>query len=363
MSFLLLENRQVLFSGIRNALSQVWWNERSRAVLDFCDAWLTGVQEFEIFTSGSTGTPKRITWSRELMQWSIQNTATALSLEKDMHALLCMDPSKAGGKMMLARALELGMSLEVIEPSRDPLREAQSKFLNFAAMVPLQLQHLIKENRLAELEKIEKLIIGGARLNDESLMAIQSIDTEIFATYGMTETASHIALQRLNGEKRQDAFHPLPGVKIQADENGCALIQTPFHHALHTHDLVTVNEDGSFLIHGRLDNMVNSGGIKISMEKVEDAIDKALTALKLNFMNFCAYKKSDPEYGEALIAIFEGDKFEEKELMDLRSELRKTLLKFEQPKEFYFAKKLAYTSSGKIDRARSGEIALQDQNV
>jgi O-succinylbenzoic acid--CoA ligase len=171
--------------------------------------------------------------------------------------------------------LELGMSLEVVTPSRDPLKEIQSSFFNFSAMVPLQIHQLVKEKRIDELNKIEKLIIGGASLNEESLSALQQVDTKVYATYGMTETASHIALKKLNGPERQGSFYSLPGVKITANKENCAVIETPFHHGLVTNDIIELHSDGSFDLMGRADNIINSGGVKISMEKVEQAIEKA----------------------------------------------------------------------------------------
>lgn len=287
------------------------------------------------------------------MLWSINNTASALNLKKDMHCLLCIDARKTGGKMMLARALHLGMSMEIAEPSSNPIQNISSAHFDFAAMVPLQVHTLYALGMLDELNKIDTLIIGGASLNSSLINALQNVRTKIYATYGMTETASHIALQRINDKNRQDYFTPFPEVSISTNEEGCAMITTPFHEKLITTDIIGLHENNAFKIIGRSDHTINSGGYKISMEKVEDAIDKAFTSLKINFFPYCAYKQQDEKLGEALLVIFETEPLEPTLIEELKKELLNYLNKYELPKHFYFTKKLAYTISGKIDRARS----------
>ncbi|MCX6188856.1 MAG: AMP-binding protein [Bacteroidetes bacterium] len=355
MSFLILEQEKIFFTDIPERINQDRWSPYSQAILTFCMAWWSSQNSFGIETSGTTGPPKTISWTRALMLWSINNTALALQLKKEMHCLHCIDVSKAGGKMMLARALQLGMSLEIIEPSANPFNGAISSHYDFAAMVPLQIHRLQAENTIESLNKIDVLIIGGAALSSSLMAAIQPLQTQIYATYGMTETASHIALQHLNGDKRDLFFRPLNGIKISVGENNCAIITTPFQEHLITNDLIELQETGAFKLLGRQDNIINSGGYKISLEKVESAFDKSFTTLKINFFNYCAYKQPDERLGEALIVILETPPLEDLILEALKTELRNYLEKYEMPKYYYFMNSLEYTSSGKIDRKTSAE--------
>ncbi len=358
MSFILLEQEKIFFNDIQERFNENRWSPYSKEILSFCMAWLAHQNTYEITTSGSTGNPKTISWTRALMLWSIANTAKALPLKNGMHCLHCIDVKKAGGKMMLARALHLQMSIEVIEPSANPFEGVLSLPFNFAAMVPLQIHRLYAENKIELLNAIDVLIVGGAALNASMTNALQPLKTQVYATYGMTETASHIALQRINGKQRQDSFYPLPEINIRLNENHCAVISTPFHHHLVTHDLIQLLDDGSFQLLGRRDHVINSGGYKISMEKIESSLDKSFTALKINFFNFCVYKQPDERLGEALIVILETTPMERLRLEALKNELSTHLEKHEMPKYFYYTSRLQYTSSGKIDRMRSAEKSM-----
>ena len=356
VSFLILEQEKIAFTDISKLVNEPRFNDYSRSILRFCFEWLNGQNTFEIHTSGSTGIPKSILWTRELMIWSIKNTALALQLKKGMHGLLCIDSNKAGGKMMLARALFLEMSLEIVEPQSYPFQNTNSVLFDFAAMVPIQIHQLHTSGGIAELEKVDVLIIGGAPLTIGLNLALQSLKTKIYSTYGMTETASHIALKKINGGDKQESFIPLNEVQITKNDNDCAIIKTPFHNNLVTNDIIEIHEHNSFEVIGRYDNIINSGGYKISLEKVEAAIDKVLTELKINFFNFCAYKQPDEKLGEELIIIFETEPLQKSIEDQILDGLKSHLDKFEIPKHFYYLGKLAYTASGKIDRGMSGEI-------
>ena len=96
----------------------------------------------------------------------------------------------------------------------------------------------------------------------------------VYHTYGMTETATHIALRRLNGPERSDAFVPLPGVELALDDRGCLAIRGAVTAGawLQTNDIVDLRSDGSFVWLGRWDNVINTGGIKVQIEQVEAAV-------------------------------------------------------------------------------------------
>jgi O-succinylbenzoic acid--CoA ligase len=360
VSYLILEQQKIPFTKIIDFSRKQELNPYSNSILKFCATWLRGETNFEISSSGSTGEPKIILWSREMMRWSIRNTAGKFGLKKDMHCLHCIDAEKAGGKMMLARALELQMSIEIITPSSKPMETIVSSHFDFAAMVPLQVHELIKNGKLEELNKIDCLIIGGATMNTSDIQALQNSRTKIYTTYGMTETASHIALQRINGNNKDECFIPFADVNITINEKGCAVVTSPFHQELVTHDLIEFCDARSFKFIGRIDNIINSGGYKIPIEKIEAATDQVLTAMKINFFNYCAAKRADEKLGEALILIMETQALPGDTMDEFKKELSEQIEKYEMPKKIYFTDKLIYTSSGKIDRRRSTELVIRN---
>ncbi|HKJ05855.1 MAG TPA: AMP-binding protein, partial [Flavobacteriaceae bacterium] len=155
----------------------------------FFKVWFNRLDFIEVATSGSTGKPKQIKLSKKAMQNSALATANFFNIFSETKALLCMPIKYIAGKMMLVRALELGWHLDVVEPKSNPL-ESSNKEYDFSAMIPLQVQSSIKQ-----LNQIKMLIIGGGAISEELLKTLQHTDCECFATYGMTETATHIAVK------------------------------------------------------------------------------------------------------------------------------------------------------------------------
>ena len=171
----------------------------SSEVFSFLSVWFNDSSFVKVKTSGSTGKPKEIKLQKEYMINSAKATGAYFNLFEKTTVLSCMSPNFIAGKMMLVRALTLGWNIDVIEPVSNPLEDINKDY-DFSAMVPLQLS-----NSLSKISSIKKLIVGGGVVSNELLNKIQTVKTEIFATYGMTETITHIALSPLNksaGEQR-----------------------------------------------------------------------------------------------------------------------------------------------------------------
>ncbi len=356
----MLQHEKVPFAEIPMALTRAHWSDYSREVLRLCMQWMHTSEPFSITTSGSTGAPKPIVLSRALMTWSIGNTASALGLRPRMHVLHGIHVSKAGGLMLLLRALHVGMSLEVVEPSLDPLSQAVSPHFHLSSFVPAQVQELQQQGNLSALDRIETLLIGGASVPAELEAALQACHTSVYATYGMTETASHIALRKLNTPHRADYFTPMPEVTVTRNAEGCAVIHTPFHEALETNDLIEMCGADTFRITGRADTIINSGGIKILPEKTE-----ALWAELMDFtgkkpVRFCAASLPDAKWGEQLVMLMEGDAWTETDQADFLALYRTRVSGAEVPKKLFFGVSLAFTTSGKIDRKASARSVLPD---
>ena len=125
----------------------------------------------------------------------IITSTEALSLKENDTALLCLSPVHIAGKMMIVRAMEIGMNLIVSEPSANPLKLINQK-IDFCAMVPIQVA-TTRESNPGKFELIKKLIIGGAPLSELDQEYLEFVSTQSYVTYGMTETVSHVALKRI----------------------------------------------------------------------------------------------------------------------------------------------------------------------
>ena len=118
--------------------------------------------------------------------------------------------------------------------------------------------------------------MGGAPVNSALLAQIQHLSVPVFSTYGMTETVSHIALRKLNGIGASETYMLLEGVEADTDERNCLRLRGAVtnHEWIQTNDVVVFDNKTHFQIIGRADNIINSGGVKIQLEKVERAIEQ-----------------------------------------------------------------------------------------
>jgi O-succinylbenzoic acid--CoA ligase len=257
-------------------------------------------------------------------------TGDFFGLEPGNKALHCLPVKYVAGKMMLVRAMILGLDLEFVAPSSHPLRNNEYDY-DFVAMVPLQAQ-----NSISELKRVKKMIVGGAKINNSLEKQLIKLKTEAFETYGMTETITHIAAKKV-GEK---AFTVLPDVTISYDDRNCLVIHAPriSDEVIVTNDIVELINENQFVFLGRMDNVINSGGIKLIPEQIEEKL-----AGKIDVRFFVA-SKEDKELGEKVILVIEG----EKQAID--DAIFADLDKYEKPKEIVFFPKFKETPTGKILR-------------
>jgi O-succinylbenzoic acid--CoA ligase len=326
--------------------------------LHFCQQWLQGQSHFSINTSGSTGEPKTVTLKRSQMIASAHLTGRSLRLKSGDSALVCLSTEHIAGMMMLVRGLELGLSLTVITPTRNPLKHfSDNVVFTFTSMVPLQLQEVFNKTpeKISLLNKMQAILVGGAPISENLLTQIKKLDSTVYHTYGMTETVSHIAFKRLNGYRASDYFMPLAEVDLSLCDQGQLIITSPLtdNKPLLTNDLVELHKDGSFRWLGRVDNIINTGGYKVQAEKVETAIEKIFQR-KVNHVllnrRFFVGPLSDPEYGQAVAAVVEGPPISEVLQLNIKLTLKNVLKSYEIPKVFRFLPHFLETPTGKVDR-------------
>ena len=355
----------------RQATSEL--TEQERATLDFSRAWLTGQERFTVRTSGSTGPPKPITLTREQMEASARLTGQALGLTPGDRALVCLPVRYIAGRMMLVRGFVLGLELTVVEPASQPFaalpRDAR---FHFTALVPLQLQTILDAaDGPSRLEGMKAILVGGGPVSQALERRLQAIQSPVYHTYGMTETVTHVALRRLNGPQASPAFRPLPGVELEVDERGCLTVRGPMtrDRLLHTNDRVTLRPDGSFLWLGRVDNVINSGGVKVPVEEVERAVEEALLALAegkpelagLAERRFLVAGLPDPRLGQAITLILEGEPLPPPVIGLLGEALAARLPRYHAPRAIHTLPRFAETATGKIQRQETLQLLAQER--
>ncbi|KGL63969.1 AMP-binding protein [Polaribacter sp. Hel1_85] len=329
---------KVSFSSVDEILN--YTRDFSDEIYQFLEIWFSKDDFILVKTSGSTGVPKEIKLLKVQMVNSALATGKYFDLKENTSVLLCLPIEYIAGKMMLIRALTLGWCLDVVEVNSNPLNGIQKKY-DFSAMVPLQL-----ENSINDLYKIKKLIVGGGVVSKQLQQKIKKSTCNIFATYGMTETITHIAVKKLNNLIVSPNFYQvLPNVKIYKDARSCLVINASevSSEIVFTNDIVDLISDNQFDWLGRFDNVINSGGVKLHPERIEEKLSKIITA------RFFVAGVSDEKLGEKLVLVVEG-KLEAIELKNVN------LSKFEIPKEIYFVDAFIETKTKKIQRIKTLDL-------
>jgi O-succinylbenzoic acid--CoA ligase len=205
---------------------------------------------------------------------------------------------------------------------------------DFCAMVPLQAK-----NSLKDLKKVKKLIIGGGKVHKALEQELLKLPIKIYETYGMTETITHIAAKKV-GEK---AFTVLPNVTVSADERKCLIIDAKYisDKKIVTNDIVNIISDKQFEWIGRIDNVINSGGVKLIPEQIEEKLSTLIPR------RYFVHGQPDETLGEKVVLYVEG------EPIVIEESIFSVLDKFEKPKEIVFVPKFKETATGKIMRKES----------
>ena len=313
----------------------------------FLNDWFDKSPHIKVLTSGSTGFPKEIILKKEHMINSAIATGKFFDLPENTTALLCLSSKYIAGKMMLVRAMVLGWDIEVVDPTSNPLKNIHKKF-DFCAMVPLQVASSLKE-----IHKISVLIVGGAAVSNSLKKSIQNIKTNVFATYGMTETITHIAVQKLNNNPTT-YFECLPKVTVLIDYRSCLVIDAPniTNHRIITNDIVELIDENLFIWKGRFDNVINSGGVKLFPEQIEKELEDIIQT------RFFIASEKDELLGNKVILVIESMPFCADDLMNLQHKLKTTLSAFKVPKSIYFTPQFFETVSQKIQRKKTLDFIL-----
>jgi O-succinylbenzoic acid--CoA ligase len=297
--------------------------------------WFDEKSYIELPTSGSTGTPKIIKIEKQAMLDSALATGDFFGLQPGNTMLHCLPTNYVAGKMMFVRSFILGLDMKFVEPNSNPLKNIDENF-DFCAMIPLQVKNSLKKLRE---KKIKKLIIGGIKVHKALEQELVKIPIEIYETYGMTETITHIAAKRIG----EEVFTVLPNVKVSVDERECLIIKAKriSSKEIVTNDIVELISDAQFKWEGRYDNVINSGGIKLMPEQIEEKLSTLIP--RRYFVSGLA----DDNLGKKVVLYVEGESFE------IDESVFSVLKKYEKPKEIVFISKFKQTITGKILRKES----------
>lgn len=311
-------------------------------VSEFITLWQDTPPSLIQKTSGSTGTPKDIELKKDIMRASAQMTNAFFHLQKESSALLCISPKFIGGKMMLVRSILGAFNLTVAPISANPLKNLNHP-IDFAAFVPYQIEKIIQETP-EKLNLISSIIIGGAPISVQLEEKLLNFNSNAYATFGMTETVSHIALRKI--DSTQEPYKRIGDTQFSTDENGNLIIHAPTLsiEALKTNDRVELIGNHSFHWLGRNDFVINSGGIKLHPETIERKIAKIL-----GDDQFIIAGIPHESFGEEVVAITLSNTLKNKAKQTDFTKLNP----YEVPKRWMVIPTFEMTKSGKIDRKQT----------
>lgn len=333
--------------------SQVEKDDYMRSLACFLMEWTDDTEYITLKTSGSTGKPKTIKAKKTYMINSAVMTLDFLSLRHLDKALLCLPMEYIAGKMMAVRALVAGLHITMISPSLNPLASVRQTF-DFTALIPAQAQACITESpdiHSNPMSKIKNIIIGGGAIPTPLQQALQQYNNNIYSTYGMTETLSHIALRQLSTDKANLWYKPLQGVSVNLRrENKTLTIEAPkiCEQKIFTNDIAEINSLGEFRIIGRTDNVINTAGVKIQIEEVEDKLSSLLP-----YPVIITYRNDDV-LGQEIVLLACKTKVTDRTLLD-KAVL--TLPTYHRPRRIIMLESLPMTENNKPDRKKAQRIA------
>jgi len=337
--------------NLDEAVKKAFWLARS---------WLQGQAFYTLKSSGSTGKPKKLTFSREQIKQSAQQTIHQFSLVKDDYLLCCLSVDYVAGFMMVMRAVSQDLNLIVVPPSSNPLQALNSsQNFDFAAMVPLQLATVLNDRRDQDLHQINQakaVILGGAPVNKGLMQQTQNLATQIYQTYGMTETLTHVAVRRLNGQEERPPFEALKAVEFEQDDRSCLIIHSPIvDQPIITNDVVELIDIHTFYWQGRYDNVINSGGYKVQIEKLEQALEPIIAELWPG-KSFVITFIPDETLGNKVVLAIEAAEIDERTKQELFTASKNLLHPYEQPKNILNLNELPKTETGKVKRKAVMEL-------
>ena len=319
-----------------------------------------------VSTSGSTGTPKGAMLTAANLISSADATHQALGGEGQW--LLAMPAAYIAGIQVLVRSMVAGVTPAALDFSHGfhiPELAARSEELAatgdriYTAMTPMQLAKTISHvEGIFALRRFTAILIGGAPTNPQLLQSARKLNLNVVTTYGSSETAGGCVY---DGRPIPGAHVKIVGGRIRLGGPMVArgyrgVDSLPFADDLkdgwfHTSDAGSLN-DGVLSVHGRIDNVIDSGGFKLHPEVLERIL---LTIPGVD--EACVVGADDYRLGQRICAAYIGSAAVP-DILDHLDDLSDDghLPRWQIPKELKRVPSLPLLGPGKVDRAAVGEL-------
>lgn len=273
----------------------------------FCriwENWFSSEPLLPFTTSGSSGDPKEYHFNRNQVYTSAQLTASWLQESPPLNWLLCLPVSFVAGRMVIYRALISKTPLEVLIPKAQPI--VGTLLSNAVSLTPAMLTEALKSKTAANsLSNFKHILIGGGQLNTDLEIALNNwspLLPQIWHTYGMTETLTHVGARQVY-PKKESLFKPIhSSIQWHMNAQGLEIVHPKLQkEPIQTTDAGEISRDGKFLWTGRMDFMLKVGGKKVWPEVLEQ---KLKHGYKRPLPNFYFTGTSHETLGQCLVLVF-----------------------------------------------------------
>jgi len=296
-------------------------------------------------TSGSSGKPKEVALTAKALKASAKAAHKYLKAKKNERWSLLLPINHIAGVNVLVRSISL--QSEIID-----LRGKNTKgSAEYTSIVPTQLYRALNgdSDLLEHLQSAKAVLVGGSPTSVDLLEEARSKNINVITTYGMSEMSGGCIFNN----------KPLSGVKVKIRKHHVIALSGPMQAKTYLNDqnawkistskkwFITSDfgdyKKGKLIVHGRVDDLIISGGEKISLSAIEDTLNEIFPNQR--FMT-CGAK--DAEWGERLVLASDGLI----EIEKIRGILKDKFGNQAIPKAFMPNVELPFTSIGKPDRKK-----------
>lgn len=325
-----------------------------------------------VTTSGSTGVPKRVVLSRSALTASALATAARIG---DGAWLLALPASYVAGLQVLVRSIVGDRQPGLLAGAFTPQAFAAAALMlvssengqrvpTFTSLVPAQLIRLLDAADAdtavrTALRSFEAILVGGQALPPAVLERAEAVGARIVRTYGATETSGGcvydgvpldgVGLRVLRGEVQLAGPTLADGYLGDPDRTADVFLREDDGTRWYRTGDAGIVEDGVLRVRGRLDNVIVSGGINISLDRVERVV-RSIPGLA----SAVVVGVPDDRWGEAsVIVAARGEalrRSEATQLQEARAAVAAEIGAHARPARLVLVDEISALPSGKPDR-------------
>ena len=325
-----------------------------------------------VTTSGSTGVPKSVVLSRDALTASALSTAERIG---DGAWLLALPASYVAGLQVLVRSLVADREPAILSGAFTPQAFAATALMmvstdrgervpTYTSLVPAQLSKLLDAAEhdpavLTALRSFETILVGGQALPAATLERAETAGARIVRTYGSTETSggcvydgvplNNVRVRIERGEVQVSGPTLAEGYLGNDELTDAAFLRDRDGTRWYRTGDAGLIEDGVLRVRGRLDNVIVSGGVNVSLDRVERIV-RGIPGLA----GAVVVGVPDERWGEASVVVAtRGEALRRSEAVQLeeaRAAVQSEIGPHARPSRLVLVDELATLPSGKPDR-------------